>query len=101
MQRNKQFMFVLGGGGVGGGGTRRSHILLALVITRETREGWPLHSFETEANGDSRSSYKRGPSVVGLFGLVFVSVQEIFYPALAAVIGPVQNIFFLAVNYFN
>jgi hypothetical protein len=30
-----------------------------------------------------------------------VLVQEIFCPALAALVGPVQNIFFLSVLYFN
>jgi len=30
-----------------------------------------------------------------------VPVQEIFYPALAALVSPVQNIFSLAVHYFN
>jgi hypothetical protein len=72
MQRNKQIIFEWGGG------TRRSHILLALVITREIREGRPLLFVETEANGDSRSTYERGPSLVDrLHGLV-VPLQEIF-----------------------
>jgi hypothetical protein len=29
------------------------------------REGWPLRTVETEANGDSRSTYEWGPSLVG------------------------------------
>jgi hypothetical protein len=34
-------------------------------VARETREGWPPLTVETEANGDSRSTFKRGPSLVG------------------------------------
>ncbi len=30
------------------------------VSTRETREGWPLPTVETEANGDSKSTYEGG-----------------------------------------
>jgi hypothetical protein len=33
--------------------------------TRETREGWPLLTVETELNGDSKSTKERGPSLVG------------------------------------
>jgi hypothetical protein len=35
---------------------------------RETREGWPLLTVETEANGGSKSTYKRGPYLVGALG---------------------------------
>jgi hypothetical protein len=35
------------------------------TATRETREGWPLLTVETEVNGDSKSTNKRGPSLVG------------------------------------
>jgi predicted peptidase len=45
--------------------------------TRETREGWPLLTSETEANGDSKSTNKKGPSLVGSLGSR-VPVQEIF-----------------------
>jgi hypothetical protein len=49
------------------------------VRTRETREGWPLLSFETEVNGNSKSTIERGPSMVGLLAIVFVVlVQQIF-----------------------
>ncbi len=44
---------------------------------RETREGWPLLTVPTEANGDSRSANERGPSLAGPFG-IFVPVQEFF-----------------------
>jgi hypothetical protein len=36
--------------------------------TIETREGWLLQTVETKANGDSRSTYERGPSLVGSLG---------------------------------
>jgi hypothetical protein len=38
------------------------------MFTRETREGRPLLTVETEANGDSRSTYERNPSLVGSLG---------------------------------
>jgi hypothetical protein len=35
-------------------------------MTRETREGWPLLTVETEVNGDSQSTNERGiPWLVG------------------------------------
>ncbi len=37
--------------------------------TRETREGWPLLTVETEVNVDSKSSNERSPSLVGSLGL--------------------------------
>ena len=36
--------------------------------TRETREGWPLLTLETEVNGDSRSTNERDSSLVGSLG---------------------------------
>ncbi len=48
---------------------------------------------DTEANGDSMSTtYKRGPVLVGSLGSRRVSTRD-FDPALAALVGPVQNIF--------
>jgi hypothetical protein len=44
---------------------------------RETREGWPPLTVETEANGDSKSTNGKGPSLVGSLGSR-VPVQEIF-----------------------
>jgi hypothetical protein len=44
-----------------------------VVAYRKTREAWPLLTVETEANGDSRRTYERGPND----GLV-VSVKDIF-----------------------
>ncbi len=35
------------------------------VLHRENKEGGPPLTVETEANGDSRSTYERGTSLVG------------------------------------
>ncbi len=62
-------------------------------------EGWPLLTFETEANGDSGdswSTFERGPSLVGSLGL---SID--FCSALAALVGPEQNIIFLTAHFFT
>jgi hypothetical protein len=68
-------------------------------MVRETREGWPLLTVETEANGESRSTILKGSFLGWLVGLV-VPVQEIFVLPWAALVGTVQNIFFLTVSYF-
>jgi|688.fasta_scaffold460044_2 hypothetical protein len=68
-------------------------------MIRETREGWPLLTVKTEANGDSKSTNERGPSSVTVIGFL-MPVQAIFV-LLAAVVGPVRNIFFLSVHYLN
>ncbi len=39
-----------------------------MTVTRETREGWPLPTVETEVNGYSKSTNERGPSLVGSLG---------------------------------
>jgi hypothetical protein len=70
--------------------------------TRDTREGWPLLTIETEVNGDSKTTNERGPSLVGLLGLScrykkFFSVLA----ALVRLVGRKENIFFLAGHYFN
>jgi hypothetical protein len=38
------------------------------ALTRETRKGWPRLTVETDANGNSRSTNERGPSLVDPFG---------------------------------
>jgi hypothetical protein len=48
-----------------------------IVETRETREGLPLLTVETEVNGDSKSTNEKDPFLDGFVGLV-VRVQEIF-----------------------
>jgi hypothetical protein len=55
----------------------KPHTFVGNGNIRETREGWPLLTVETEVNGDSKSTKESGPSLVGLQGLV-VPVQEIF-----------------------
>jgi len=61
------------------------------VTARETREGWPLLSVETEANRDSSSTYERG-SFLGLVRRAFRAGAKDFRPALATPVGPLQNI---------
>ncbi len=43
--------------------------LWSYTYTRETRGVAPADCFETEANGDSKSTNEGGPSLVGLLGL--------------------------------
>ncbi len=68
-------------------------------MPRETREGCPLVTVETELNRDSKSTNERGPSLVGSLGLS--CHYKRFLYALAALVGSVQNIIFLTVHYFN
>jgi hypothetical protein len=72
---------------------------LIQVKHRVNREGWPLLTVKMEVNGDSKSTNERGPSLVGSLGSSCRTRD--FYPVLAAVVSPVQNILFLAVHYFN
>jgi hypothetical protein len=65
------------------------------MFTRETREGRPLLTVETEANGDSRSTYERDPSLFGSLGSL--CRYKRFCPALAFLDGPEQNIIFAVV----
>jgi hypothetical protein len=59
------------------------------------RQGWHLLTIETELNGeDTKSTNERGTSLVG-------SGTRDFCSALSALVGPLQNIFFLTVHYFN
>jgi hypothetical protein len=51
---------------------------ILLPFHLESREGKPLLIVEAEANGDSRSTSKRGPFICWLVGLV-VPVQEILF----------------------
>ncbi len=50
--------------------------------------------YVTEAKGNSRSTYERGPSLVGSLGGSLCRYKR-FCPALASLIGPVPNIFLL------
>jgi hypothetical protein len=44
--------------------------VLFTVLPRETREGWPLLTIETEVNGDSKSTNERGTFLVGSLALL-------------------------------
>ncbi len=70
---------------------------LGRVFYRETREGWTLLTVETEANGDSRNTFVRGPSLVGSFGSSCRYNTRDFCPALAALVASAQNTCFLIV----
>jgi hypothetical protein len=54
-----------------------------------------LSTAEAETNGDSKSTKERGPSSVGSLGSSLHDCTRDFCPALAALVGPVQNIFSL------
>ncbi len=69
------------------------HNFLGFLAGRETREVWPLLTVNTEVNGNSKRTNEKGIFLGWFIGLV-VPVQEILVSALAALVGPVQNIFF-------
>ncbi len=52
---------------------------------------WPLLTVETEGNGGSKSTNERGPSLAGCWACRANSRD--FCSALAAIVGPEQNIF--------
>jgi hypothetical protein len=54
-------------------------------LPRETREGWPLPTVETEVNGDAKSTNERGSFLVDSLGLLCRYKRFLF---------PVENIFF-------
>jgi hypothetical protein len=60
------------------------------VVSRETIKEWPLLTVKTDVDRDSKSTNERG-----LFGW-FVGLScwyKRFCSTLAALVGPVQNIF--------
>jgi hypothetical protein len=65
--------------------------------TRETREGWPLLTVETEVNGDSKSTNVSVPSLVGLLGLS--CRYKRFFLCLGCSIRPSTKHFFLTLHY--
>jgi hypothetical protein len=65
--------------------------LPASVASRDAREGWRLLTVETEADGGLWSTNERGPFLVGSLGSSCRTRYS--YPALAALVSPVQNIF--------
>ncbi len=63
-------------------------------MSNQTREGWwPLRTVEAEANGDSKRTNEKGPSLVGSLHGLSCRTRD-FCSALAALVGPVQNILF-------
>ncbi len=66
---------------------------------RETRDGWLLLTVKTEVNGDSKRTNARGPFLVGSLGLS--CRYKRFFSALAALVGPIQKMFFLTVHYLK
>ncbi len=74
-------------------------VLCTTLSQRDYREGWPLLTVETEVIGTQRVQLKRVlPWVVHW---ACRAVTRDFCSALAVLVGPVQNIFFLTVHYFN
>jgi hypothetical protein len=64
------------------------------VLLRETREGWPLLTVETEANGVSKSRVRKFEKVLLLLVLWACHAGTTdFYPALAALVSLVQKLF--------
>ncbi len=54
---------------------------------------WPLLTVETEVNGDSKSTYEKGPSLVGSFGLSCRYKRFFFNLGLDALIGQYEIFF--------
>ncbi len=67
--------------------------------TWQSREGWPLLTVETGVNGDSKSTNEK--VLPWLVCWACRAGTRDFCSAWAALVGPVQNIFFLTVHYFN
>jgi hypothetical protein len=59
-------------------------------MARETRVGWPMLTVKTEVNGDSKRTNERGLRLVRWACCAGTRVCS----ASAAVVGPVQDIFF-------
>jgi hypothetical protein len=62
--------------------------------TRESREGWPLLTVETEVHGDSKSINVRGPSLVGFVGLSCQCQYKRFLVSLGCSSQPSTKYFF-------
>jgi hypothetical protein len=69
------------------------------VLARETREGWPLLTVETEVNGDSKSTNERGPSLAGSLGLL--CWYKIFLFCLGCSSRPSTKYFFFLTMHFS
>jgi hypothetical protein len=55
---------------------KKAAVFLFSLTIRETREGTPLMTVETDENRDLSSTNERGPSLVGSLGSLLL--QEIF-----------------------
>jgi hypothetical protein len=69
------------------------------LCPRETRDGWHLLTVETQVNGTQRVQLKR--VLPWLAHWACRAGTRDLCSALAALVGPVQNIFSLNVHYFN
>jgi hypothetical protein len=68
-------------------------------VRRETREGWPLLTVETEVNEESRTLRGQMKEVLSwLLPWACRADTRDFCSVLAALVGPVQNIFILTVH---
>ncbi len=64
--------------------------VVLIVETRETREGWPLLTVETEVNGDSKSTNAICPSMMGSSGLL-CGYKRFLFRLGCSLVGPVQQ----------
>jgi hypothetical protein len=76
-----------------------SWVAFSRVRHRETREGWPLLTVETERNGDSRSTNERSPSLVGSLDSLCRYKRFLSWLLLSAQYKKI--IFLFAVHYFT
>ncbi len=75
---------------------------ICLLNSERLREGWPPLSVETEANGDSWSTYGRCHSFCSLVGsLGSLCPYKRFRTCLGCLVSPVQNIIFLTERFFT
>ncbi len=70
-----------------------------LIKTRETREGWPLLTLETEVKGYSKSTNDR--VLPWLVHCACHDDRRDFCSALAVQVGTIRNIFFFTAHYFD
>jgi hypothetical protein len=66
---------------------------------RETREGWPLLTVETQVNGGSKRTNERVPFLVDSLGLS--CRYKIFMFCLGCSSRPSRKYFFLTIHYFS
>jgi hypothetical protein len=70
------------------------------TMSRETREGWPLLTVETEVNGDSKSTIEMDPFLVDSLGLSCQYKRFLF--CIGCSIRPsTKYMYFPTVHYFK